>query len=160
MQNKVNPIPDRYGNVTPYLIIGNASRALEFYKRVFGGIEEMRMEMPGGKIGHAEIRIGKSIIMLSDECPEMEARSPQSIGGSPVHMYLYVEDADATVEKAIKSGARVLQSVEDKFYGDRAGCIADPFGHVWSIATHKEDLSPDEMKKRADSAMAEMAGAK
>lgn len=160
MKNKVEPIPERYGSVTPYLILSNAAHALEFYKKAYGAIEEMRMDMPGGKIGHAEIRLGNSIIMLADECPEMDARSPQTIGGSPVLIHLYVEDVDAVVARAIQNGAKSLQPVEDKFYGDRSGCIADPFGHIWNIATHKEDLSPEETKKRAASAMAEMAGAK
>jgi PhnB protein len=160
MQNKVKPIPERYGSVTPYLILSDAARALEFYKKAFGAVEEMRMDMPHGKIGHAEIRIGDSIIMLADECPEMDARSPKTIGGSPVMIHVYVEDVDAVVERAIKNGAKQLQPVEDKFYGDRSGGIADPFGHLWYIATHKEDLSPEEMKKRGAEAMAEMAGAK
>jgi len=116
--------------------------------------------MPGGKIGHAEIRLGGSILMLADECPEMDARSPKTIGGSPVIVHHYVEDVDAVVARAIKNGAKLLQPVEDKFYGDRSGCIADPFGHIWYLATHKEDLSPDEMKKRGAEAMAEMSGAK
>jgi len=160
MKNPVQPIPERYGSVTPYLILSDAARALEFYKKAFGAIEEMRMDMPGGKIGHAEIRLGNSIIMLADECPEMDARSPQTVGGSPVIIHLYVEDVDAVVARAIKNGAKSLQPVEDKFYGDRSGCIADPFGHIWNISTHKEDLTPEETKKRAASAMAEMAGAK
>jgi PhnB protein len=160
MKNTVQPIPERYGNVTPYLILDNAAHALEFYKNNFGAVEELRMDMPGGKIGHAEIRIGASIIMLADECPEMDARSPKTVGGSPVILHLYVEDVDAVVAQAIKSGAKLLQPVEDKFYGDRSGAIADPFGHIWNIATHKEDLSPEETKKRGAEAMAQMAGAK
>lgn len=160
MKNNVNPIPERYGSVTPYLIVNDGAHALEFYKKAFGAVEEMRMDMPGGKIGHAEIRIGDSIIMLADECPEMNARSPKAIGGSPVMIHVYVEDCDAVVERAAQNGAKVIQPVEDKFYGDRSGAIADPFGHLWNIATHKEDFSPEEMKKRAADAMAEMAGKK
>lgn len=160
MKNPVQPIPERYGNVTPYLILSDAASALEFYKINFGAVEEMRMEMPGGKIGHAEIRIGGSIVMLADECPEMDARSPKTVGGSPVILHLYVEDVDAVVAQAIKNGAKLLQPVEDKFYGDRSGAIADPFGHIWNIATHKEDLSPEETKKRGAEAMAQMANVK
>lgn len=157
MNNNVKPIPERYGSVTTYLIVNDGARALEFYKKVFGAIEEMRLDMPGGKIGHAEMRIGDSIVMLADECPEMNARSPKSVGGSPVMIHVYVEDCDAVVERATQNGAKLLQAVEDKFYGDRSGAIVDPFGHLWNIATHKEDLSPEEMKKRSAEAMSEMA---
>lgn len=156
MQSKVKPIPDRYQSVTPYLFIKDAARAMDYYKGAFGAIEEMRMDMPGGKIGHAEIRIGGSIIMLADEFPEMEARSPQTIGGSPVMIHLYVENVDAVFAKAVELGAKSLQPVKDQFYGDRSGSLADPFGHLWNIATHKEDLSPEETKKRAAQAMSEM----
>ena len=154
MKINVNPIPERYGSVTPYLILRDAARAITFYKNVFGAIEEMRMDAPDGKIGHAELRIGGSIVMLADECPEMDARCPETVGGSPVIIHVYVEDVDAVVARAIKEGAKLNQPVEDKFYGDRSGSVTDPFGHLWNIATHKEDLSPEEMKKRAVSAMA------
>jgi len=157
MTNNVNPIPERYGSVTPYLILQDAARAIAFYKNVFGAIEEMRMDAPGGKIGHAELRIGGSIVMLADECPEMNARSPETVGGSRVIIHVYVEDVDAVVARALKEGAKLNQPVEDKFYGDRSGSVTDPFGHRWNIATHKEDLSPEEMKKRAASAMGEAA---
>lgn len=156
MQTKVKPVPDRYHSVTPYLFIKDAARAIEFYKSAFGAAEEMRMEAPGGKIGHAELRIGDSLVMLADEFPEMNAHSPQTIGGSPVMIHLYVENVDTVVAKAIELGAKTLQPIKDQFYGDRSGSIIDPFGHLWNIATHKEDLSPEEMKQRAAKAMAEM----
>ncbi len=153
MQTKVKPIPDRYHSITPYLFIKDAARAITFYKNAFGATEEMRMDAPGGKVGHAELRISNSIIMLADECPDMRALSPQTIGGSPVMIHLYVEDVDAVFARAVELGAKSLQPVKDQFYGDRSGCITDPFGHLWSIATHTEDLSPEEMKQRAAKAM-------
>ncbi len=149
MKTKVNFIPPGYHTATPYLIINGAARALEFYKQAFGATELMRMAGPDGKVGHAEIRIGDSNIMLADECPEMQARSPQALGGTPVSLMLYLEDADAVIARAVSAGANVLRPVQDQFYGDRSGTIADPFGHTWTIATHKEDLSPEEIGKRA-----------
>jgi PhnB protein len=148
----VKPVPDGYHSVTPYLIVNDGTRALDFYKRAFGAIELMRFAAPGGKVGHAEIKIGDSPIMLSDEAPEMDARSPQAFGGTPVSIVLYVEDVDATFKQAVAAGARVQRPVEDKFYGDRSGSVTDPFGHVWHLSTHKEDLSPEELKRRAASA--------
>jgi PhnB protein len=148
MTGSTKHIPEGYHSVTPYLYLGDAARAIEFYKEVFGATEIMRMDAPGGKIGHAEIKIGDSFIMLSDECPEMDARSPQSVGGTPVGLLLYVEDVDAVVERAVATGAKLLEPLEDKFYGDRMGKVVDPFGHIWAIATHKEDVSPEEMEKR------------
>jgi len=149
---KTKPIPDGYHTATPYLIVNGAAQALEFYKKAFGATEMMRFPGPGGKIMHAEIKIGDSPIMLADEAPEMGARSPKTIGGTPVSLLLYVEDVDAWASKAVAAGAKVQRPVQDQFYGDRTGTFEDPFGHVWSIATHKEDVSLEEMKKRAASA--------
>jgi PhnB protein len=149
---KAKPIPDGYHTVTPYLIVNGAAQALEFYKKAYGATEMMRFPGPGGKIMHAEIKIGDSPIMLADEAPEMGARSPKTIGGTPVSLLLYVEDVDAWASKAVAAGAKVQRPVQDQFYGDRTGTFEDPFGHVWSIATHKEDVSLEEMQKRAASA--------
>ena len=146
---KVKAIPDGYHSVTPYLIIDGSSRALDYYKRVFGATERMRMPGPEGKIGHAEISIGDSMIMLADEHPEMGARAPRTVGGSAVSIMLYVNDVDATVKTAVAEGAKLLQPVEDKFYGDRMGTIEDPFGHHWHVGTHREDVPLDELKRRA-----------
>ena len=150
--SKVKPIPEGYHTVTPYLIIKDAASAIEFYKRAFRATEMMRMTQPDGRVGHAEIKIGDSRIMLADEFPEIDARSPQSLGGSPVGLLLYVEDVDALTSQAIAAGATVVRPVKDQFYGDRSGTLADPFGHQWTIATHKEDVSPEEMQKRAAAA--------
>ena len=149
MATNVKPIPDGYRAVTPYLFIKGAARAIDFYKQVFGATERMRLEMPGGTVGHAELALGDSVIMLGDECPSMKALGPQAIGGTPVMIHLYVPDVDATFSKAVAAGAKVLQPVEDKFYGDRSGSITDPFGHQWALATHKEDVPPEELRKRA-----------
>jgi PhnB protein len=143
------PIPDGYHSVTPYLYVKGAARAIEFYKRAFSAVERMRINQPDGRVGHAEIQIGDSIIMLADEFPEMDARSPQSLGGSPVSIHLYVEDADAVLGQAVAAGAEVKRPMGDQFYGDRLGGIEDPFGHTWWISTHKEDLSPEEIERRA-----------
>jgi PhnB protein len=151
----VKPIPDGYHTVTPYLIIRDAARALEFYKTAFGATELMRMASPDGRIGHAEIRIGDSPIMLADEVPQMGMHSPQSLGGSSVNILLYVEDVDAVFNQALAAGATVLRPLADQFYGDRSGSVTDPFGHMWSVATHKEDVPPDELQRRAESAMKE-----
>jgi PhnB protein len=148
-KGKAKPIPDGYHRLTPYLIVDGAAKALEFYTRVFGASERMRMPGPGGRLGHAEISIGDSVIMLADEHPEMGARGPRALGGSPVSLVLYVEDVDATVKTAVAAGARVLRPVEDKFYGDRSGTIEDPFGHHWHVSTHQEDVPPEEMARRA-----------
>lgn len=152
MTNTVKPIPTGYHTATPYLIVKGAAKAIEFYKKAFGAKELMRMSQPDGRIGHAEIKIGDSPIMLADEFPEMGARSPESFGGSPVSILLYVEDVDAMFTQAVAAGATVQRPVADQFYGDRAGGVVDPFGHVWYIATHKEDVPPEEMKKRAAAA--------
>lgn len=152
MTSKVKPIPDGYHSITPYLIIKGASDAIEFYKKAFGATELFRMAQPDGRIGHAEIKIGDSAIMLADEFPEMGHKSPTSLGGSPVSLLLYVEDVDAVYAQAVSSGAKEDRPVEDKFYGDRGGSLIDPYGHIWHIATHMEDLSPEEMEKRATAA--------
>ncbi|PYS97082.1 MAG: glyoxalase [Acidobacteria bacterium] len=143
------PIPEGYHTATPYLIIKGAAAALEYYKKAFGARETMRFDAPGGKIGHAEIKIGDSTIMLADEHPDMGYRGPQSLGGSPVSILLYVEDVDRWFKRAIAAGGKVTRPVADQFYGDRTGVLVDPFGHVWSIATHVEDVSPEEMHRRA-----------
>jgi PhnB protein len=153
MTSSVRPIPEGYHSVTPYLAVDGAARAIEFYKQAFGATEVMRMAAPGGKIGHAEIRIGDSRIMLADEYPDMDFRSPKAYGGSPVGLHLYVEDVDAVARQAVAAGAREVRPVKDQFYGDRTGSFEDPFGHVWHIATRKEELSPDELKRRAVAAM-------
>ena len=149
MAGRVKPIPDGFHGATPYLIIKGAARALEFYKRAFGAIEIMRMEGPGGVSGHAEIKIGEAIIMLSDEVPNMGARSPQALGGTPVSIYIYVPDVDALAHRATEVGAKVLRPVANQFYGYRSVAFEDPFGHWWGFATHIEDVAPEEMKKRA-----------
>jgi PhnB protein len=146
----VKPIPDGYHTVTPYLIIGGASRALDFYKRAFGAVERFRMEGPDGRVGHAEIQIGDSHIMLADEHPERNIRGPQSIGGTATSILLYVEDVDTQFRTAIEAGAKEMMPVQDQFYGDRSGTLTDPFGHVWTISTHKEDVSHEEMSRRIE----------
>lgn len=148
-QSKVKAIPEGYHSVTPYLVVDGGARAIDFYKRVFHATERMRMPGPGGKVGHAELTIGDATIMLADEHPEMGARGPRAFGGSAVSLHLYVEDADATVKAAVDAGAKLVRPVEDKFYGDRMGTIEDPFGHHWHVSTHKEDVPPAEMARRA-----------
>ncbi len=145
----VKPVPKGYHTATPYLIVNDGAAALDFYKRAFRAKEMMRIAAPGGKIGHAEIKIGNSRIMLADEHPEIGARSPQAFGGTPVSIMLYVGDVDAVVKKAVEAGAAVTRPVEDKFYGDRMGTVTDPFGHTWHVGTHKEDLSMEELQRRA-----------
>jgi len=149
MSSTVKPIPDGYQAITPYLIVDGAASAIEYYQKVFGAIELMRLSGPDGKVGHAELMINDSRIMLADEFPEMDARGPRSFGGSPVKMMLYVEDVDATAKRAIAAGAKLVRPIEDQFYGDRAGGLEDPFGHHWHIATHKEDVSAEEIERRA-----------
>ena len=158
MSGKVKAIPEGYEGATPYLIIKGAANALEFYKKAFGATEIMRIPAPGGTVGHAEIKIGNAIIMLADEFPEMNHRSPQSFGGTPVSILVYVQDVDAFVKRAVAVGAKVLTPVENKFYGDRSGSLEDPFGHQWHISTHVEDVPPDEMAKRAEAFMKQKGG--
>ena len=143
----VKPIPDGYHSVTPYLVMNGAAGAIDFYKKAFGATELFRMPY-GDKIGHAEIKIGDSPIMLADENPQMGYVGPQSLGGTPVSLMIYVDDVDTTYKQAIASGATELKPLQDQFYGDRSGTLKDPFGHVWTVATHKEDVAPEEMKER------------
>jgi PhnB protein len=150
--SKVHYIPKGYNAITPYLIIKGAAEAIEYYKKVFGATEVMRMPDPSGRIGHAELKIGDSHVMLADEFPEMDYRSPVALGSSPVSMLLYVEDVDSTVGQAVAYGAKILKPVADQFYGDRSGFIEDPFGHRWAVATHIEDVSPEQMEERAKKA--------
>ncbi|HET8562864.1 MAG TPA: VOC family protein [Candidatus Binatia bacterium] len=151
-------IPDGYHSVTPYLIVKGADRAIDFYKEVFGASQRMRMDGPNGTVGHAEIEIDGSAIMLADEFPDMGSRSPQSIGGTGVSLHLYNKDVDSCFNRAVAAGAKVLRPVQDQFYGDRSGTVEDPFGHVWTISTHKEDLSPEELRKRAEAFMKQQGG--
>ncbi len=153
MTKSVRPIPEGYHSVTPYLIVGDAAGAIAFYKEAFGATERMRMPSPGGKVGHAEIEIGGSCIMLADEFPAIGARGPKAFGGSPVSLHVYVEDVDGTVRRALAAGAKEVRPVKDQFYGDRLGTVEDPFGHTWHISTHKEDVPADELKRRAEQAM-------
>jgi PhnB protein len=155
----VKAIPDGYHAVTPYLIVQGAAAALDFYKRALGATEVMRMEGPGGKVMHAEIKLGDSIVMLADEFPDMGYKSPLALGGSPVGIAVYVEDVDAVFARAIAAGATVQRPVKDQFYGDRSGTLKDPFGHVWTIATHKEDVPPEEMHRRFEATMKQQGGA-
>jgi PhnB protein len=150
----VNPIPEDYPRVTPYLIVNDGAAAIDFYKSVLGATERMRMAGPDGKVGHAELNVGDSVIMLADEHPEMNAVGPKTVGGTPVSIHVYVEDSDRVFERAIEAGAKSLAPMEDKFYGDRSGSFEDPFGHHWNVATHVEDVPQEEMAKRAEEAMA------
>jgi PhnB protein len=149
MAGSVKPIPDGYSAVTPYLTVKGAAAAIDFYRKAFGAEESFRMNSPDGKVMHAEIRIGGSVVMLHDEMPEWKALSPQTIGDSPCTIMLYVPDVDAVVKRAVESGATSTMEVADQFYGDRSGAVKDPFGHKWHIATHVEDVPPDEIERRA-----------
>ena len=149
----VRPIPDGYQAVTPYLIVDGAAQALEFYKQVFGATERMRMAAPNGRIGHAEMRIGDSAVMLADEVPDMGYRGPKAYGGSALSLMLYVDDVDATFRRALAAGAIERRAVQNQFYGDRSGTLEDPFGHTWTVSTHVEDIAPDEMARRSEEAM-------
>ncbi len=149
-----DPIPPGYPRVTPYLSVAGAEAAVEFYTQVFGATERMRMPGPGGTIAHCELELGDSLIMLADESPEIGFQSPATLGGTPVTISVYVEDVDSVVDRAIQAGATVVRPVEDQFYGDRSGQFEDPFGHRWSVASHIEDVPPDEMERRVAEAMA------
>jgi Uncharacterized protein conserved in bacteria len=146
-------VPEGYHTAIPYLIMDDATAAIEFYKLAFGATEVTRYDAPGGKIGHAEIRVGDSIIMLADEHPDMGYRSPHAVGGTTVSIMLYIDDVDAVFARAIAAGAKVMRPVQDQFYGDRSGTLEDPFGHMWALATHIEDLSHEEIMLRAQTAM-------
>ena len=150
----VQAIPAGYEGVTPYLIVRDAARALDFYKKAFGTTEVLRIPAPGGKIGHAEIKIGDGMVMLADESPEMGHNGPQSLGGTPISLLFYVRDVDAQFAKALAAGATVKHPVKGQFYGDRSGTLIDPSGHIWTIATHTEDVSPDEINRRMKAMMA------
>lgn len=156
MATKVKPIPDNYRTVTPYLVVNDAKAAIDFYRSAFGAKEVTKMDGPGGKIAHAELKIGDSMIMLSDEMPGGVARAPQSLGGTTSGIFLYVDDVDSTFGKAVSAGARVDAQLADMFWGDRYGRLTDPFGHSWSLATHKEDVTPEEMGRRMREAQAKM----
>ncbi len=149
----VKAIPDGYHSVTPYLVIKGAARAIDFYKQVLGATELFRMPAPDGRIGHAELKIGNSAIMLADESPEMGYRGPQTLGGTAVSLMVYLERVDDTFRQAIAAGAKEMQPVKDQFYGDRSGTFEDPFGHVWTVATHVEDVPPEELSRRAEECM-------
>jgi PhnB protein len=149
----VKPVPDGYHTVTPYLIVSGAAAAIDWYRNVFQAEERMRMPMPGGKVAHAEIAIGDSVVMLADEFPEMGAKSPGTLGGTPVGLAVYVRDVDTIFNRAVAAGAKVERPLQNQFYGDRSGTVVDPFGHKWTISTHVEDVSPEEMERR----MAEFA---
>jgi PhnB protein len=149
MKGHVHPIPKGYHSVTPYLIVHNGAAALDYYKKAFGAKEMFRMDGPGNKIAHAEIQIGDSRVMLADESPAMKSLSPRTVGGTPVGLMLYVEDVDAVFRTALRAGGTQDRAVEDMFYGDRSGSLTDPFGHKWHIATHKEDLTVEEIQHRA-----------
>jgi PhnB protein len=153
----VKPIPEGYHTVTPYLAVEDAAEAIDYYKKVFGAKERVRMDAPGGKIGHAELEVGDSLVMLSDPFPQASTKPPQELGGTSVSVFLYVEDVDAVVKQAVDSGATITMEVADQFWGDRMGTFRDPFGHSWSVATHVEDVPPEEMAERAKSAMAAMS---
>lgn len=152
MRSNVKPIPEGYHSVTPYLIVKGAAKAIGFYKQAFGATETLRVPQPDGRIVHAELKIGDSTIMLADEFPERNIRGPESLGGTPVTMHLYIEDVDMVAQRAVAAGAKEIRPVQDQFYGDRSGMFADPFGHQWNISTHVEDLSAEEVGKRAAAA--------
>jgi PhnB protein len=152
------PIPEGYRTVTPYLAVDDAAEAIAYYTKAFGAKERSRMEAPDGSIGHAELEIGDSLVMLSDPFPQATTRTPKELGGTTATVFLYVEDVDAVVKRAVDAGATVTMEVADQFWGDRFGAITDPFGHSWSIATHVEDVPPDEMARRAEEAMSQMGG--
>ncbi len=145
----VNPIPDGYHVVTPYLCVDGAADAIEFYQDIFGAVETVRMAQPDGRVGHAELQFGDSVVMLSDEFPEMGIVGPKTLGGTPFTLHVYVDDSDRTFERAVAAGSTAVQPVEDRFYGDRSGQLVDPWGHKWNVSTHVEDVDPEEMQRRA-----------
>jgi PhnB protein len=153
----VKPIPEGYHTATPYLAVDDAAQAIEYYKKVFGAQERVRMDAPEGKIGHAELQIGDSMVMLADSFPQSATRPPKELGGTSASVFMYVEDVDAVVKQAVEAGATITMEVADQFWGDRFGSVQDPFGHSWSIATHVEDVPPEEMAERAKEAMAAMS---
>jgi len=153
----VKPIPDGYHTATPYLTLDDAAAAIAYYEKAFGAKERVRMDTPDGKVGHAELEIGDSLVMLSDEFPQGSTRSPKELGGTSAGVFMYVEDVDAVVKRAVDAGATVTMEVADQFWGDRFGSIRDPFGHSWSIATHVEDVTPEQVTERAREAMAAMS---
>lgn len=150
MDQQVNPIPEGYHSITPYLIVKGADKALEFYKKAFGAEEIFRIPTPEGKIGHCEFQIGDSRIMMADEFPDMGSVAPSGTRGSSFSLLIYVEDVDALFQRAVDAGAKVMKPLKDEFYGDRMGSLQDPFGHIWNLGEHVEDVSPEEMKKRAE----------
>ena len=152
------PIPEGYHTLTTYLAVDDAAKAIEFYKRAFGATERVRMDAPGGKIGHAELAIGDSLIMLADAFPQASTKSPKELGGTTTSIFMYVEDVDAAIQDAVDAGGKITMKVDDQFWGDRLGSVTDPFGHLWQIATHKEDLTPEEIAERGKTAMAGMTG--
>jgi PhnB protein len=151
------PIPEGYHTVTPYLAVEDATEAIEYYTKAFDAKERVRMETPDGKVGHAELEIGDSLVMLSDPFPQASTKPPNELGGTSVSVFMYVENVDAVVKQAVDAGAMVTMEVADQFWGDRFGSVKDPFGHLWSIATHVEDVPPEEMAERAKAAMAAMS---
>lgn len=153
----VKKIPDGYHSITPYLYLKNAGQLLNFYKNAFGATEMMRLEGPNGKIGHAEMRIGNSIVMLADEMPEMGATSPQTLGGPGVGILIYVENVDEVFNRAVAAGGKIVRPIKDQFYGDRSGTLIDPSGHQWTVATHIEDVPPEEINRRAAAYMSSVA---
>jgi PhnB protein len=157
MASKVKAIPPGYHTATPYLVLSDAAKAIDFYTQAFGASEKFRMGGPGGKIGHAELQIGDSVIMLSDEMPGGGTRSAKSLGGTSASVFLYVEDVDSVFSQAVQAGAKADMPPADMFWGDRFGKLTDPFGQPWALATHVEDVAPEEMEKRASAAMSQMA---
>jgi PhnB protein len=161
MSESVKIIPEDYHSINPYLVVRNADKAIEFYKKAFNAEERFRMHGPDGKtIMHAELKIGDSVFMLTEESPDMKALSPESIGGSPISLYVYVKNVDGVFNQAVSEGATALYPVRDQFYGDRSGYLKDPFGHLWTIATHKKDLSPDQLRKAGEAFFEEMSKTK
>ncbi|MGH8493004.1 MAG: VOC family protein [Moraxellaceae bacterium] len=149
-KENIKAVPDGYDSVTPYLVVRGAAKAIVFYEKAFGAVERLRLPAPGGGIGHAELKIGNSIIMLADEFPDMGARGPRTIGGSPVSLLIYVENVDDVFTGALAAGARELRPLENKFYGDRAGQLEDPFGHIWTLASHIEDVTAEQLQQRME----------